>query len=230
MKRIVILLLISALLTLSSTSTIAYGAESNSFKAQVDALMATIDLSEEVSNALSGRTDVAVSDVINVEAGVFKHDTSLPISMSTDISDEFDVKYTIKEVGDIVSEDGSIDTLYAIIAAAVSIKETNKTEDNVYCILVMGYIRRIFNHEIVSVVGQWIPNGRTLSNRTVAYGAVDINGDFIYGSSEMKSPTSDLFYYDSMPPYTGIWLRACSWVDSSGYPNTIFLSVMVVFL
>ncbi|WP_406242459.1 hypothetical protein ACF3M2_19825 [Tissierella carlieri] len=121
MKR-KMLSLIMGLIVFLSTSSIVSAGEISNFQMNKEALLSTINMSEEISNALNGITDESVpEDIMNqVDVGVqvVPKDLSCSELMGVDASDIFDISYTVKNVGNIVSENGDIGTMYSLTAVA----------------------------------------------------------------------------------------------------------------
>jgi hypothetical protein len=230
MKR-KMLSLIMGLIVFLSTSSIVSAGEISNFQMNKEALLSTINMSEEISNALNGITDESVpEDIMNqVDVGVqvVPKDLSRSELMGVDASDIFDISYTVKNVGNIVSENGDIGTMYSLTAVARGTQKEEyepHTEDNVDCYITLVWIDNFgVNNELVEVWGGWWPNGRTLYDRQVWYGEMNRVGEFIEGKYSIKYPTSNTFDYS--PGYTGFSFKAYSIVNSVGYPNNIICYV-----
>lgn len=227
MKRKIILLIMTLIIIVSTSSTIL-AVEKSNFKENKQILLSTIDISEEIDNALSGITDDTITeDLMNqIDFEVLTKPSFINESIDFKANEELDVKYTLKNVG-LVLEDDSKGTMYSLTAVAKQKEDSaNNTEDGVYCYISIIWIDNFGDqNELVKVLGGWEPNGRTLSNRQVYYGVADIKGSFIEGKYSVKNPTSNQFEYNAPSSYKGFSLRAHSWVDSDGYPYGILCNV-----
>lgn len=218
MKKRIIALVISFVLSLSfgnSLSVIAaYQPNDNVYyKEAASALVASLDTSKEIEDALAGVISSNVSqDVLD----------DIMVSSS---DDSMDVSYTVKYLGNVTNTDNTEGNLYALTAATRT-KTASSTEDYVDIWITMTWIDNFgTSNEIVSVSGGWAPNGRTLSNRSVFYGVANITGDFVDDKYEMKSPNVNSYYYTPSKSLVGFSLLAYSWADSAGYPYSLYCEV-----
>lgn len=186
-------------------------------------IMATnLDISREIENAQLGIVDENVSvEILNrIEVGCTDED--------------LDVVYTVKFLrnvneieclSDAYAADEAMGQVYAVTATTKKTTGT-ATEDNVDCWITMTWIDNTGpKNQIVSVSGGWTPNGRTLWDRQVLYGVVDLKGAFLDGLGAYEYPIDDSYSYTAPSNMIGLSLRAYSWVRSSGYDFSIYCNV-----
>ena len=210
MKKI-IAIITSLVFCLGFNTNIAYAYqqdEASSINLEALALVSDISIAEELQNAREGIIDSSVcQEVLD--------------GISFTGNEEDDILYTVRHLGSTAAGE-----VYTLTASSTKTTDASTKEDYVDCWISMTWIDNFGpSNEIVSVSGGWSANGRTLSDRQVWYGVVRIDGSFVDGMYQLKSPSKDSFYYTPSKPLVGLALRAYSGVYSGGYPRCIICDV-----
>lgn len=209
-------ILIAFIMLFSSITTLASEIKSSDIQMQEDILISSINISEEINNALNGVIDESIPhDVLNqIDVGVqVIPKNSLAKSLNNAESD-FDVHYTVKNVGDIY-DGNTVGTMYsATVYAAQKESSGNNTEGGVNSYITIIWIDNLgLNNELKGVYGGWTPNGKTLSNRSVVWWVDESS------SSESRFPSGNSYSYSMSRK--GSTFYANSWVDVANYPYSV---------
>lgn len=169
----------------------------------IDDVFASIDLNEEIYDAKMGKIDN------NVSASVLQN-------IEVEAPDEWDVSYSVKNLGQVI-QNGQIEgTLYMTTASSQKTKTATHDEDNVSCTLSVVWIDHWGpQNELVQVYGEWVTE-RTLYDREVEYYCGD--------NYVTKYPTSNSFSYGNLG-LRGFLIGASSLVYSKGYELPIRITV-----
>lgn len=220
-RKAISLSIILVMLFSVTTSSFAQTSSVSDYEMQKQSLISTINILEEVDNATHGLIDGDVSEDIlkNIDVGIGLPNKTLYNDLDINhTSDMFDIKHTIKKVGDIVHGNGNIGTMYSLTALAKQ-KESSNEESEAG---IVSYITLIWidnfgpENELIGIYGGWTPNGKVLSDRQVHW-SVDGN------SAGSGNPYENSFYYDTSEE--GFSFTANTGVDVKNYPYTVFCSV-----
>lgn len=218
MKRKIIFIMM--LVVFINNTSIVSAAEIFNIPMKKEVLISNINISEEIDNALNGIIDELVPENIikQVDVGVQIIPNDFDFSLddnNVENVDIFDISYTVKDVGKVISENDTIGTMYALTAVAK--EKESSTEKEVFgveCYITIVWIDNLgINNELVSVYGGWTANDRVLSERSVFYGVWET------GDTTNKFPNKNTFSYSSNK--TGLAFEAYSWVSVEDYPNKI---------
>ncbi|MDD2494793.1 MAG: hypothetical protein PHE29_06325 [Tissierellia bacterium] len=218
MKKKILSLVVALMFFINTISTVSATEISNT-QLQKEALLSTINMSEEIGNALNDIIDESVPEDImkQVDVGVqiIPNDLLHSKVENIDAMDIFDVKYTVKNVGNIVYEDDNTGTMYSLTAVATTKESSGENEVfGVECTITIVWIDKLgTNNEFVSVYGGWKANDRVLSDRQVYYGVWED------ANPTSQFPTKNTFSYDV--GYNGLAFEAYSWVSAEDYPYLI---------
>lgn len=216
MKRIILMFIVAAVCFSSAVnaSAVQSSNELACKDAEVRALVEQVSISEEIEHALAGVMDENVPEEVleRIDVGCSNADAN--------------VAYTVKCLGSVGRNANSEGTVYTLTAASTKNTTGTASEDNVDCWITMTWIDNFGTlNQIVSVSGGWTPNGRTLSDRQVFFGVVDIHGSFFDGQKVEKYPGTNSYSYSAPSNLVGLSLRAYSWVRSAGYDLSIYCGV-----
>lgn len=209
-------LLIAVIMLFSSITTLASEKESSDIKVQEDILISNINIAEEIDNALNGVIDESIPhDVLNqIDVGVQVVPKNSLGKNLTNAENDFDVYYTVKNVGDIYDGD-TVGTMYSATVYATQKESTgNSTEGGVNSYITIVWIDNLgLNNVLKGVYGGWTPNGKTLSNRSVVWWVDESS------SSESRFPSGNSYSYSMSR--NGSTFYANSWVDVANYPYSV---------
>lgn len=169
-------------------------------------VLAQIDLEAELSDA---------------EKGIIGQDVSEAILQNIEIdgNEGMETSYSVKNLGQVETDEGSRGTMYSLTAVMKSTKTTSGQNniDNVHSYMSVTWIDNLgTDNELCSVSGGW-ETERTLSNRKVQYGVDD--------STKTKNPSGNTFTYTNIG-MTGYQISATMSVHSAGWDwNPITLTV-----
>lgn len=212
LSMIVVILCMSLLL--SSSAFAAPSAEKqNEFYTEAKAICSSINLDKEINDASKNVIDKTISAKVlkNISVG------------STDKNAE--VNYTVKNLGTNLNDNGTESTVYSLTA----VTKTNISSSTAYGFTAWVSIQWIDNglaDQLLSAAGGWSPDDPfALSHKQVWYGVSTINFNWVSGLYSVGYPSADEFYYSAPSNYTGILLRAYSYVDVYGTPLALFCDV-----
>ena len=214
MKKFILIFTATCLsLTINASAARGFN-EMTSEDVKVRALMEQVDISKEIEHALTGVIDESVTDEVlgRIDVGCSDVDSN--------------VVYTVKYLGSVGRDANSEGAVYTLTAASTKNTTGTASEDNVDCWITMTWIDNFgTSNQIVSVSGGWTPNGRTLSDRQVFFGVVNIKGGFLDGKMVDQYPGANSYNYSAPSNLVGLSLRAYSWVRSGGYDLSIYCGV-----
>lgn len=213
-KKLCIIIAFSTLF--SSISVFASEKKSFDVQAQEEILISSVNITEEINNALNGVIDEAVPDYVleQIDVGVQVVPKNLLNRSLANTTDDFDVYYTVKNVGDIY-DDNTVGTMYsATVYATQKNSNGSSTEGGINSYLTLTWIDNLgTSNQLISVYGGFTPNGKTLSNRQVLWW-VDDNL-----SLEARYPSGNSYSYSTSKK--GYTFFANSWVNIANYPNAV---------
>lgn len=207
MKKVFCMLLVSILcLGLHLSATAAEVPTDTTVVPMAEEVLAQIDLKTELSDAEKGIIGQNVSEAIlqNIEF---------------DGNEDMETSYSVKNLGQVETAEGSRGTMYSLTAVMNSKKTTSgqNNNDNVHSYMSVTWIDNFgTNNELCAVTGGW-ETDRTLSNRKVEYG--------VDGVTRTEYPSGDTFGYSDIG-MKGYRISATMSVDSAGWNwNPITLTV-----
>lgn len=207
MKKIIGFILAASFCVSLQAPVMAYDAEPlpHDLNGEVQMLLESIDMGEELQYARMGYIDPAVDQEIldSIEVG------------TTDPNG--DVSYSVRRLGTVGTgrslngNNNGEGTMYVVSAT-----KTTRDDNEGYGMeahLVMGWIDNLGPaNELVYVSGSWITGDYTILGRMVDFGTAGPHDEYI--ESEAYSPTSNTFYYTPENEMVGIKLMACSIIVS----------------
>lgn len=218
MKRKIILAVLVGIVSIWSGKDLVFAKDTQSLKyneLEAIKIMSTLDIEEEIKDAKENK----ISD--NVDEEILEE-----VMVDSD-KEDVDISYTVDCLGEVNNFDGSVGKIYSLTATGT--KKTSKGTvkvDNVDCWINLTWMDNLgTSNKILYVAGGWTPNGRTLSNRQVLYGVTALDGSFIGNQYEIQRPTQNSYHFFPTKTLSGLYLTAYSWVDSAGYPYSIYCGV-----
>lgn len=220
-KKVVPLLMILVMLLLT-TNSFAQGNGVSHYEMQKEKLISTIDILEEMDNAINGIIDQSVPENIldnidfgvNITPGKIVYDNLDTINPNNN----FNMSHTVKKIGDIVYENDNIGTMYSLTVLATQKESSNEeSEAGIVSYITLIWIDNLgTKNELIGVYGGWTPNSKILSDRQVHWG---VDGNW----SGSGYPSRNTFYYTTSK--TGLHFSANTVVTVEDYPYSVFCSV-----
>lgn len=188
--------------------------ESMSMHLQVDSLMALIDENSLMQDAIDNAIDYSVP--ISVRESIFASADFSPLEGVDQDEIKLEVNSTVQKIGEIVSKNGDISTMYVAAVAATEPKEDwNNT--SIHGIKAWAYVYWIDNpggdNQLYAAAAQWDPQGKVVNNREVRYGTTDILWLTWLKGPTVQYPTDNYRKYIDPKAYSGLTLRCQTKID-----------------
>lgn len=191
---------------------------------EIQALLATIDIEEELQYAKMGYIDNTINQSILDGIDVW----------TTDENGE--VSYSVRKLGNLETSgtgnnrnttDGTV-----YVLAATKTARDDQEGYGMESHLVMGWIDNLGPaNELVYVSGSWITGDYTILGRMVDFGVAGAHD--VYIESEVHNPTGNTFYYTPENEMVGLKLLAYSTIvseESDAVEDALYCRVCPTFL
>lgn len=206
-ERIISAIMAFCLIFCSSIPAFAAEVYSTEVYSAEDIIASTYNLEASLEKAKLGVTNDTISEeILN--------------SITVSGGENSEVSYYVECLGTVESTTrGAGESNLYSVTATTKTKTDDVTKDNVFAWITVFWIDHSgTENELTGVSGGWEANGRTLSNRYVAYSAGK-NGDHFW-------PDGDTFNKNDLS-YFGLKIKAYSSVESGGYTDNPIQVVVV---
>lgn len=220
MKRVISMLMVLCMSTVffvpaGAVNVSAERAEDFAVKTIVSEMVEQYPLSDRIADAKSGYIDEDVGEEVltsvSFTSGAIGED-SPAIANNLMESDEAEIDYSIKNLGEVVVDEQTVGTLYSATGVQKTKTGSKELKDvNVEAYLTIIWIDNLgYDNVLVEVSGGWNDRwGYYKEKRRVVYSATDLDG---IGESSTKRPSSDSFTYSDIN-YHGLCIDAASFID-----------------
>lgn len=220
MKRIVSMLMVLCMSTVfivpaGAVDVSAERAEDFAVKTIVSEMVEQYPLADRIADAKRGYIDETVGEEVFASISFSNGDVgnaSPAIASNLTESDEADINYSIKNLGEVVVDEQTVGTLYSATGVQKTKTGSKELKDvNVQAYLTIIWIDNLgYDNVLVEVSGGWDDRwGYYKENRWVYYSATDLDG---IGDEDAKHPSNDEFTYSNIN-YHGLCIDAASSID-----------------
>ena len=216
MKKTMMAMVMTVIMILSTTTVYANVStinEAMSIKIQADSLIASIDESSLMLDAVENVVDYSVP--LSIRESIVTSAKFTPLAGVDKDEIELEVNSTVQKIGEIVNKNGNISNMYVAVVAASETKEdwdyTKK-----HGIEAWAYVYWIdnlgTNNQLSAAGAKWKPKDKIVNNRQVKYGTSDPTGLFWLSGPTVKYTTENDYYIEDSS-YSGLTLRCETKID-----------------